>query len=213
MFDKVTIFNLALDALLLTTRIIDADTDTIPQAKVLRQMYPIALAKTLGDLDLNATATKVELEQVDIDADNPHWQYAYKYPVNCAKFRRLVSPFVQDNATTRISSETATLDGIRIIYTNETEAWASIQGKDIPLSSLNASAGLALANQLAILCSSLIVGKGAADLRKSIQTNYILFKAEAQELDMEENIDTTPDEFSSEFVNARLGGNKWPLRT
>ncbi len=219
MYAKADIFNIALNALLLTNQVVDADTDTSKQATVLRQMYPIALNKTLADLDLNRTSTYFELELLSDDPDEigDLWYYAYKYPSNTVKFRRIVSSVRQDNTNTKIPFETGTLTiattAQSVVYTNQIDAIASVIAKDVPLSSLNASAGLALGHQLAFLSSSLIVGKGAKELKKQLLDLYVGFKAEAQELDLEENPDTTPDEFQSEFVSARLGGGAWPLKT
>jgi hypothetical protein len=218
-YAKADIFNIALQALLLTNAIIDPDTDATVQGKVLRQMYPIALNKCLADLDLNRTATKFTLELLSDDPDviGLLFRYCYKYPSNTVKLRRIISSVRQDNQSTIIPFETGTLTvastAQSVIYCDEADAVASVLAKDVPLSSLNASAGLALGYQLAFLSSSLIVGKGAKDLKKQILDLYVGFKAEAQLLDLEENPDTTPDEHGSEFVNARLGGGYWPLKT
>lgn len=213
MFDKATIFNLALDALLLNYQTIDPNTDNAPQIKKLRLMWLPALSKTLADLDLDRTKQTVILEKIP-DAENAYWRYVYKYPADCAKFRRICSNFNIDNKETLIPSATGIHEGQSVIYCNVDEASAEvILAEGTPLSALNPPAGLALAYQLAIMSSALIVGKGARELKQSLQVMYNMHKAEAQENDINENVDTTPDEFESEFVYARLGGKTWPLKT
>ena len=210
MIDKVLVFNIALDALSLNYTTNNPDTDVNINVRRLRLMYPMALSKTLADLDLNKTSTKFKLQLTPLT--HPHFTYVYKYPANCAKFRRIVSAVPIDNKTTRIPAQTEVMDGMDVIVTNETEAWAEIIPTDVNLSVLNPSAALALGHQLAILASSLITGKGATQLKQVIRETYAFHKAEAQEDDSNENVDTTPAEFESEFIQARLGGGRWPLK-
>lgn len=211
MVTKVLLFNIALDALCLNQQISDADNDQSIPVKRLRLMYPLALSKVLSDLDLQKTSLKVELELTTLE--HPHFKYVYKYPSNCALFRGIVSPFVTDNRSTRIPCQTEQmLNGptlLDVVLCDEPDAWASIQPTTSNLSVINPSAALAIGFQLAILCSSLIVGKGAKELKKSLYDEYRIHKAEAQEVDVNENVDTTPDEFKSEFIQARLGGKTW----
>ena len=65
---------------------------------------------------------------------------------------------------------------------------------------------------MAYLASALIAGKSSRQLKQSILQEYTIHKADAMEDDQNENVDSTTDEFKSEFVQARLGGSKWPLK-
>lgn len=212
MFAKVDLFNIALQALLINYQVIDADNDSTKEAKTLRLMYPIALSQALADMDLDRTATIYKLELL-ADKKHPLWTYVYKYPATCAKFRRITSPFPQDNEETRIPAQTTSIDGVAVIVTNEPTAYAEIIGNDINLSLLNPSAALAVGHYLAYLSTSLLTGKGAVDTKKSIFDTYVMHKAEAIDTDQNENVDTTPDEFESKFVSARVGGRGWHLKT
>lgn len=210
MVDKVVIFNIALNALLIDYQTTDVDNDKHKAMKTLRLMYPLALSKVLSDLDLNKTSTRVKLELTA--SGHPHWQYVYKYPSVSAKVRRLVSPNVVDNFGTRIPFATETIAGIDVIVTNEPEAWAEIQPSNLNLSVLNPNAAIAVGYQMAYLSSALIAGKASRQLKESILQEYTLHKSEAMEDDQNENVDSTTDEFKSEFVQARLGGSKWHLK-
>jgi hypothetical protein len=90
-----------------------------------------------------------------------------------------------------------------VIYTNEVDAVGEYIRSDLNLSSLNASAGLALAYRLAFLSSSLIVGKGALNIRKDVQATYAFYKVEAQEQDRLEGETFDDLAVDSEFVQAR----------
>lgn len=210
MIDKVVIFNIALNALLIDYQTTDVDNDKHKAVKSLRTMYPLALAKVLADLDLNKTATKFKLELTA--HTHPHWQYVYKYPSICAKLRRVVSPFPVDNFSSRIPFATETISGIDIIATNEADAYGEIQPTDLNLSVFNPSAAISVGYQMAYLASALIAGKSSRQLKQSILQEYTLHKSEAMEDDQNENVDSTTDEFKSEFVQARIGGYRWPSK-
>ena len=60
-----------------------------------------------------------------------------------------------------------------------------------------------MAYRLAFLSSSLIVGKGALNIRKDVQTTYVFYKMEAQEVDRLEGETFDNLAVDSEFVQAR----------
>ena len=207
MIDKPLLYNIALSALRLNHTTSDPDTDTKLSVKQLKTIYPVALAKAAADMDLDATKVLIKLEL--LNKTHPQWAYVYKYPSNCSKFRRILSDYLQDNRMTRIPSATGTIDGIQCIFSDKEEAYAELIPNEVTLSSLNPNAAMAVGFQMALMCPSLVVGKGSTALRQSILQEYLIYKAEAQEDDQNENVDTTPDEFKSEFIMARLGGSSW----
>lgn len=211
MVDKVVLYNIALNALLIDYQTTDPDNDNNKAVRSLRTMYPLALAKVLADLDLNRSAVRFQLELTA--HEHPHWEYVYKYPTNCAKLRRLISGFAVDNFNSRIPFATETISGVDCICTNEAEAWAEIQSSTTSLSVLNPNAAIAIGFQMAYLASALIAGKASRQLKQSILQEYTLHKSEAMEDDLNENVDSTTDEFKSEFVQARIGGYRWPSKT
>jgi len=203
MYTKASIYNLALGALLLNKRISDVLTDTSTENQTLNVHYNTALISTLQDLDLDATATQKDLELIEEDP-NDLWSFAYKYPTNCAFLRRIQSAVVKDTRSTQIPRRIANHGGVKAIFCHQESAVAEYVSTDLPLSLLSANAGLAVAYKLAQLAAPLIAGKGAAQLRKEIQANYMLAKAEAQEHDRLENSNFDDDSTISEFVEARL---------
>lgn len=216
MSSKVEIFNLALSALLLTKQCSDADGDNTMEVRTLRSNWNTALKKTLQDLDLDATSTRAA-GQLVAECPTPDWHYAYLYPQNCAFFRRILPihhgdinfsghhrRIGRDTRYTQVPRQIADYQNQKIIFTNKHCAWLEYIPSDVPITSLNESAALALAYKLADLSGSLIAGKGAGALRKDLRDQYRIEKAQAQEQDRLENATFDTDEELSEFVQARL---------
>lgn len=205
MYTKAKIYNLALGALLLQRQISNADQDQSNECKILNTHWDTAFYSAIEDMDLDALSTQVTLELIDDDpADFPEWAFVYKYPSNCAYFRRIKTTVMMDDRSTHIAKKVAMYEGQLAIFTNEATAEAEIIPKDIPLVALSAQAGLAVAYRLAALSAPLIVGKGAQKLRQEIEQKYVVAKAEAQEKDRRENFNFTDPEVESEFVRSRL---------
>lgn len=204
MYTKTQIFNLALGALLLSRRTVNADTDSTNEVVTLRTHWDAALAHVLGDMDLDSTATQAALTLIeDYPEDFPEWTYVYRHPSNCAKFRRIKSCQIMDDRDSHIPKLIRIYDGEKAIFTNEVEAIGEMILTNIDIGELSAPAGLALAYHLAFLSSPLIVGKGAKKLMDEIYSKYLVYKASAQELDQDENFNFTDPANESEFVKAR----------
>lgn len=204
---KTKIYNLALNELLLARRITEADTDTSNEAKILGTNFHVALNMTLADLDLNGTATRVNLSLV---AKHPvhHWHYAYLYPTDCIRFRRIQSHTPTDSRKTWKEHLTGLFEvsGVtqKVIFANHHEAVGEYISKSIPLNLLSDAAMLTVARRLASMAAPLIVGKGANDLLKTIAQKYVTAKAEAQSLDQVENFNFTAETIESDFVAERM---------
>lgn len=213
MYTQATIYNLALQALLLTREIINPATDKSNEAKVLNQLWPIAFKTSLMDMNLDSTATQTDLELLhDFTTDpiningrqGPVWKYAYKYPDNCAFFRRIVSCNVIDDKSTHHPKRVLIWNNKKTIFANEQYAIGEMIQINFPLQTLSAPAGQAMAYYLAMMSAPLIVGKGAKALRESIEKMYAMLKAIAQEQDANESFSFQRDENMSEFVKTRL---------
>lgn len=203
MYTKADIYNLALGALLLSKTISDIDSDTSSECRTLNVHWKAAFNSTLQDLDLDGTSSIKTLELLE---ENPNdlWLFAYKYPVKCAFFRRIQNGALMDKRSNQISKRVGIHDGKKVIFTNQEEAIAEIISEDVPLSSLSANAGVAIAYKLAMMSAPLIAGKGAKDLKKQIMDLYLIAKGEAQEIDRLENSNFLSEEDQSEFVEARM---------
>ncbi len=202
MYTKSKIFELAIGALLLQRRVVNADTDTTNECVVLRNWYDVALQTTLEDLDLDSTKETVALELIEADP-NDEWLYAYKYPTNCAFLRRIVSGQRVDNRASHIPKIVEMYNGEKAIFCDTEQASAEIIVNDFPLSALSGHAGLCLAYNLASMAAPLITGKGAKRLLDELEKKYIVKKGQAQAHDQRENFNFVDDDVESEFVLAR----------
>lgn len=203
MTSKADVYNLALGLLLLSDKVSNPDTDKGTKVVVLNTHWNIALCSALEDMDLDSTSTLCNLSLV---AENPihHWKYAYKYPTNCAFFRRIQSHARIDSRSTHIDKHVAMFDGKKVIFTNHHSAVAEYIDATIPITSLAASAALCVAYRLAVLSAPLITGKGALKLIVALQDGYKIAKADAQAMDARENFVFVPEDVESEFVKARI---------
>lgn len=203
MFTKAKFFNLALGALLLQRQVINADNDQSNESRTLNNFYDVGLYSTLADMDLDSTSTLKQLELVAFEPIHG-WRYAYKYPSNCAFFRRIKSHVRQDSRQTHIPKHVAIFNGQKVIFTDKPDAIAEYIPTDFPISSLAAQAGLAISFRLAILAAPLATGKGARALIADIEKKYVVAKAEAQQQDERENFTFESEATMSEFVAVRL---------
>lgn len=204
-FTKTKIYNLALSHLLLSRQVIDVDTDTVTnEVRTLNTFWETALNDTLRDLDLDSLSEEVQLELIEKLNDEQPWNYIYKYPSRCSFLRRLVSNYRIDNSSTHIPKKTATYNSEKVIYTNQEKAKAEIIPEDINLEYINSSTALAISYMLAYLSAPLIVGKGAITLKQQIQTDYLIAKSKAQEVDALENFNYDNPAARSEFVRTRI---------
>lgn len=204
MYSKTKIYNVALSELKLAKQIDDADTDQSREGRVLNLFWDIALNNTLQDLDLDHTAENVQLQLITTLTDDGFWRYVYRYPTNCAFFRRIVSMARIDNSKTHVAKKVALYQGEKAIFTNEYQAYASIIPNDLNLGVLNAMGGLAIAQNLAILSAPLITGKGAKTLQDAIEGRYRISINKSQEADRLENFNYDQPYETSEWVNERM---------
>ncbi|MFM6930150.1 MAG: hypothetical protein ACKOX6_16890 [Bdellovibrio sp.] len=203
MYSKADIFNLALGALLLNKKIINPDDDKSPECQVLNTHFNSAFLTTLQDMDLDSTSTQKDLELLEEDP-NSLWKFAYKYPSDCAFFRRIQNGYVTDRRSNQIKRRVAIHDGKKVIFTNQECAVAEYISSKISIEVLSPNAGLAVAYQLAILSAPLVAGKGAGNLRKEIEGRYGRILMQAKQQDKLENANFEEEDFMSEFVEARL---------
>lgn len=203
-YTRVQVYNLALSILLLSREVADHITDDTEEVRVLNTHWDVALESTLQDLDLDSTSTPITLELIETLPTDNLWTYSYKYPTNCAFFRRIESIAVMDIPSTHIAKRVTVRDGIKVIFTDEASAIAECIPKDVLIESLSSMTIMCLANRLAELSAPLLVGKGAKTLRKEIREQYVIAKLEAQETDARENFNYESDAQHSEWVQERI---------
>lgn len=212
MFNKAQIFNLALQALLLSKQISNPNSDRSNENAVLNTSWDIAYKRALADLDLDSTSSQVPLELMhDFTKDSPppvgqagpQWKYAYKYPDKCAFFRKIISCNVVDDRHSHIPKRVMIWNAKKVIMTNEYLAIAEYIPVDFPLQTLSAPGGYAVAMMLALQSTPLIVGKGSKVLLEKLFVAYKIAKAEAKAHDTLESFSFQSEQTMSEFVRVR----------
>lgn len=214
MFTKALIFNLSLQTLLLNRQIVNADTDKSNEANALRTNWDVALRSALADLNLTSTCTRANLELVATDPI-ANWTHAFKYPSNCALFRRVISGSEVDTRSSHIPKLVTIFDSKKVILVNlqqlqfansasTLDAVGEYVQSNFPIQTLQADAGMAVAHRLALMCASLVTGKGARGLMDKIEKNYSVHKALAQSVDAQESFSFQSEETMSEFVETRM---------
>jgi hypothetical protein len=203
-YTRVQVYNLSLSILLLSREVADYLTDDTEEVRVLNTHWDIALESVLQDLDLDSTSEPITLELIETLPTDHLWTYSYKYPTNCAFFRRIESVAVMDIPSTHIAKRVTVRNGVKVIFTNEAQAIAECIPKDILIESLSSMTIMCVAQRLAELSAPLLVGKGAKTLRKEIRDAYVVSKLEAQETDARENFNYSTDAQHSEWVQERI---------
>lgn len=197
------IIKMAANALGIVRDFDDLDTDKSKEARVLRENYPTALSMTLADLDIDSASETRDL-QLHKEDPNTVWRYAYRYPLDCVRFRRIESGFVQDNRSTRIPYKIGMIGKVKCIFTNHPNAVGYFQTSEVSVASLSYHTGVAISYQLALLSPALINGKGADKLKVQLRQSYINALITAQAHDHEENFQFPDDLMESEFLQSRF---------
>lgn len=204
MYTKADIFNMAKSALLLTSgNIANADNDPSLEAKEFRKHYASALEATLQDLDLDGLSETVTLELLEQLTNDPLWMFVYKYPSNCAVFRRISSGVLKDGEYTHIRKSVRMRGSQKVIYTNKQDAEADIITTAVGLDNFDGNSAQALAHRIAWQSAPLIVGEGAKKFRQEIFDTYRFFIGEAQKRDQNENFNFQDPYAESGFVSER----------
>ena len=205
MFNKTKIFNLALNALLLTKEVTNADTDDSTEAGTLRKLWDVAVGSFLEESNLDEISETVKLVLV---ANNPNskWLYAYRYPTDCVYLRRIDTELIKDSKTTQVIRKTGKYNGEKVIFTNKEAAYAEvIRTEEEFLECLSNNAALALAHKLAYLSTPLIAqSTDPSKLKKSLDDEYQKFKSLAEAKDFKENFNYDTPEEESEISQARM---------
>lgn len=206
MYDKTGIFNLALSALFLQKKLSDSETDMSKEALILRSHWDAAWNIGLQELDTDSIAVTVALELL-ATAPDTNWDYVYKYPNNCAYFRRIVPLMggeVTDDTMSTIDRKIGRYLTNKAIFTNESEAKGEYIPNDLTPENLNAEEALFIAYKLARLCLPLIIGKDSDNVAKLLEARYEQAHLDARAKSARETNIYQPEWQRSEFVKHRL---------
>ena len=90
MATKTEIFNMALGHLAIGKMVANFTAEQSQEARIGRIYYDIALGQVLKDVPW-PFATKIAALGLLEEEPNTEWGYSYRYPSDCAHFRRILS--------------------------------------------------------------------------------------------------------------------------
>lgn len=154
---KLQIWNLALSHLNIGKEV-QGENESSQEAAACRRFYDFALSATLRDFEWPFATAFVTLALV---AEHPtsEWIYAYRYPSDCVKFRRILSGTRNDTAQSKISYRIARDTQGRMIYTDRAEAEAEYTLLETDTSRYSDDFVIALSLRLAsYICPRLTAG-------------------------------------------------------
>jgi hypothetical protein len=111
------IANLALSHLGIGKDISDLDAERSQEARAIRRVWHVALKEVLRDYDWPFASKTLTLAEIEEDPTE-EWAYAYVYPSDCVKFRRILSGNRNETQDSRIPYRVVQHDGATALYTD-----------------------------------------------------------------------------------------------
>jgi len=173
MATKIEICNMSVGHLGSTFEIQDIN-ERSKEARALKRFYKTAFEATLRDFDLPSTRKIVKLQLV---AENPNqeWQYSYRYPNTCLKFKRVLHPGSRDDTYDEKVPYRQDSDSTgKLILTDQPEAYAEIVEVLVNESMLPPDFVLAFSYRLSFyIAPSLTGGNAFTGLGDSMMAKYM----------------------------------------
>ena len=197
---KTQIANLALSHLGVAKVIGNLDTESSSEASVCRTFYEITRDVVLRDFEWPFATTTLTLGLVEEDPTD-EWEYSYRYPSDCLKFRKILSGTRNETNDTRESYRIASDSAGQLIYTDKAEAQGEYTKKITDVSLFPPDFTMALSLRLAYYIAPRVTQGDPFKLQEKAINNYFIevSRSSATSINEEQN-DRMPD---SEFIRAR----------
>jgi len=195
------ICNLALSHIGIGKEIADLETEASQEASSCRRFYENARDQVLRDFSWPFAMTTVSLSLV---SENPtsEWDYAYRYPTDCMKSRRILSGTRNETRQTRIPYQIAYDSTGKLIYTDEQNAVLEYTKKVVDTGQFSADFAMALSFRIAFYVSPRLTSGDPFKLGERALKMYQAEIMRAQATAINELQDEeVPD---SEFIRERL---------
>ena len=121
MSTKTEIANLALSHLGVGKEIANLETENSQEANAMRRFYDIAREQVLRDFNWPCATKEVTLGLVTTNPTT-EWTYAYRYPADAIKLRRIFSGLRNDTRQTRVPFKLVADAVGRLVYTDAINA-------------------------------------------------------------------------------------------
>lgn len=169
--NKIGIWNMALGHLGVA-KTVSSEGENSNEARACKRFWETTFETTLRDFALPSTKKIKTLELIE---ENPtdDWLYSYKYPNDCAFFRRILSGVVNDTPDSRVQFDIILMDAGRVILTNETDAQCEYTVNNISIAYLPSDIVLAMSLRLSVFIAPELA-RGDSKLRKESMDLYQL---------------------------------------
>lgn len=195
---NTVIGNLALSHLGVGKVIGNLTTETSSEADTLRTFYDLALDATLRDFNWGFATKTVELGLLTDSEDDDHptdeWTYAYTYPSDCLKARRILSGSRSDTPDSEVKYVIVHGESSSVIYTDQEDAVLEYTGRITDGNRYPQDFILTMSWRLALYSAARLVSGDPFGIRKICMEQYLYegSKAEASNLN-EQRPDNPPD--------------------
>lgn len=201
MATKTEICNLAISHLGSVKRIANVETEKSTEASVCNIFYDQVLEQVLRDADWSFSTKFVSLGLISTDP-TAEWGYAYQYPSDCVRFRRILSGDRKDTFQSRVPLKIV-YDGEsgKLVYTDKQDAVAeySLRIKN-PLV-YPGDFVMAFSFLLAVYIGPSITGEDPFKMGDRAMKMYVSLISQAQAANFNEQY--AGEEPDGEFIRAR----------
>jgi hypothetical protein len=203
MSTKTEIANIALSHLGVGREIANIETENSQEANAMRRFYDISREQVLRDFNWPFATKEVTLGLV---SSNPttEWTYAYRYPADALKLRRIFSGIRNDTRQTRVPYKLVRDNAGRLIYTDAVDACMEYTYAETDASRFTPDFVQALACRMAAYAAPRLTSGDPFKLGERAYKLYVYEITKAQATAANEVQDEEkPD---AEWINARDGG-------
>lgn len=171
----------------------ELDTEQSAEARAIRRVWTPALRTVLRDFDWPFAESLEELTLVEEDP-NDEWAYAYVYPPDCLKFRRIPSGVRNEARAERIKWKRGRHEGSQVIFTDLEDASGEFTVLIEDVTQWPEDFVLAFSYLLASMVAPQLCGADSKTFRAEAQAGYwmALSNAKGNALD-EQELDEEPD--------------------
>jgi hypothetical protein len=196
MASDTQIANIALSDLGTGKQIANLETEKSTEANVMRQFYDLALDTTERDFPWPFTTKFATLDLVEEDPTS-EWKYAYRYPSDCLKLRRILSGVRNDNRQTRVPYKIGHDNQGQLIYTDKADAEIEYTRRVTEASRFPADFTLAFGHRLAAYAAPRICGEDPFKMGPRAMQLYLFEIATAKASSQNEQQDEEEPEAGS----------------
>lgn len=201
MSSKVEICNLALSHLGIAKEVQNLENDAGQEAQACRRFYDNARDETLRDFPWSFATKFATLAVVEDAVTTDEWTYAYRYPTDALKIRRILSGSRNDSRQSRVPYKIVQDTAGLLLYTDMEDAVMEYTVKTTETTKFPVDFVMALSYRIAYYIAPRLTGGDPFKLGPQAMQNYArsLSKAAATNLNEEQ----VEEDVQAESIRAR----------